>query len=151
MYPRMVLPVPHLLQQDDADCLAACSAMVLIYIGKPIHYRRLLRTLRTQSYGTPFPNMMFLEQLNVQVTMGTGNIDQLYSYLSQQHPCIVPVDTRELPYWTQSTDHAVVVVGIDGDNVIVHDPAFNNLYIAIPIGDFDLAWLAKDERYAVLK
>ncbi|MEZ4657648.1 MAG: papain-like cysteine protease family protein [Caldilineaceae bacterium] len=71
-------------------------------------------------------------------------------YLSEQKPIIVSVDTGELPYWPQAADHAIVVVGMDNDTVIVQDPAFENPYIAIPVGDFDLAWLAKDERYAVL-
>jgi hypothetical protein len=33
--------------------------------------------------------------------------------LQEEHPVIVFVRTGELPYWTYSTDHALVVVGYD--------------------------------------
>ncbi|MEM7538304.1 MAG: hypothetical protein AAF639_39415 [Chloroflexota bacterium] len=56
-----------------------------------------------------------------------------------------------MPHWN-GVDlwHAVVVVGISQTHVYVNDPDEVNAPTPIPIGDFDLAWLAQNERYAVL-
>lgn len=37
----MQLPVPHRKQLQQSDCLAACAAMVLAYLGEPVDYQRL--------------------------------------------------------------------------------------------------------------
>ena len=47
-------------------------------------------------------------------------------------------------------DHAVVVVGMEGNEVLINDPAFPIPAIRVSIGDFDLAWFEGMERYAVL-
>ena len=60
------------------------------------------------------------------------------------------MQTENLPYWPHNTLHAVVVVGIDDRSVYLNDPEFPEAPIAVPVGDFDLAWLAEDERYAIL-
>lgn len=36
--PKRLLSVPHLLQQGDGDCLAACAAMVLAYLNLTMDY-----------------------------------------------------------------------------------------------------------------
>lgn len=49
----MRLPVPHLKQTQQADCLAACAAMVLAYLNQPTDYRRLLTLLGIGVHGAP--------------------------------------------------------------------------------------------------
>ena len=46
--------------------------------------------------------------------------------------------------------HAVVIVGMDATHVHLNDPGLPDGPIPVPIGEFDLAWLAQYERYAVL-
>jgi predicted double-glycine peptidase len=65
-------------------------------------------------------------------------------------PVIVPLRTGELPHWSENIDHAVVVVGMDEHSVYLNDPAFATAPIQVPHGDFDLAWLEREEYYAVL-
>ena len=43
--PKHLLPVPHHKQREGADCLAACAAMVLSYLGLSVAYERLLKLL----------------------------------------------------------------------------------------------------------
>ena len=74
----------------------------------------------------------------------------LRTHLQNNQPCIVFVDTGQLPYWDESANHALVVVGLDEDYVYVHDPEFPNAPLQVSIGDFDLAWLEHDEMYAVI-
>lgn len=149
--PRLLLPVPHFLQRANADCLPACALMVLMYLGRSVRYERLVRLLGTKDHGTPFSNLRRLEQIGVQVTVASGTLTQLYHQLSQNGPCITSVQTADLPHWEVQTDHAVVVVGMDHQYVYLNDPSFEIAPIIVPLGDFDLAWLAKDEDFAFFR
>ena len=58
--------------------------------------------------------------------------------------------TGELHYWLRSTEHALLVVGMDDEDVYVNDPQLTFGPIKILIGEFDLAWLEHDEKYATI-
>jgi len=146
---RILLPVPHFLQRYSADCLPACALMVLMYMRRSVRYGRLMQILGTQEHGTPFSNIRHLDQLGVHVTIASGHLDQLYHHLTHNQPCIASVQTADLPHWDRQADHAVVVVGMDSQYVFLNDPAFEIAPIIVPLGDFDLAWLAKDEDFAI--
>lgn len=96
--------------------------MVLSNLGVKVRYRRLLRLLRTGEDGTSFYNLRFLDALKVSVLIEDGHIGFLESYLAQGHPISVSVNTADLPYWSEATDHAVVVTDVTGDMVLLHDP-----------------------------
>ncbi|MCX6048254.1 MAG: cysteine peptidase family C39 domain-containing protein [Chloroflexi bacterium] len=148
----LLLPVPHLQQRAPGDCLAACAAMILIYLNLPADYNRLLKLLRIQSeIGTPASNIRNLAQLGVDIIYEQGTLAMLASHLNKGLPCIVSVRTGELPYWQgENLLHAVVVVGLDKHDIYLNDPAFPNAPIQVMRGDFDLAWLDRDEFYAVV-
>src|SRR5690349_6037455 len=131
-----LLPVSHRPQQRQADCLAACAAMVLDYLHVPIDYRDLIKRLRIESYGAPFGNLRYLESSRVQVQIQRGDMDGLRKYLERELPPIVFVNTAQLDYWDDSTSHAVVVVGIEDDRIYVNDPAFADAPRAIAIDEF---------------
>jgi uncharacterized protein YvpB len=80
-----------------------------------------------------------------------GTLPQLYNLLAAGWPVIVSVQTQELPYWNGVASlHAVVLVGMDEEDVYLNDPAWTEAPVQAPIGDFDLAWLARGERFALL-
>ena len=148
----ILLSVPHVLQRNNGECLAACAAMALQYSGTPVSYSRLCKTLRIQSdVGAPFPNIQHLAKLGVAVVYRQGTLQILHNILVSGRPSIVPVKTGDLPYWMQvQVDHAVVIVGMDARSVYLNDPAFSRAPLRVPIGDFDLAWLERDEMFAVI-
>jgi len=148
--PNTLLPIPHHLQRNDGDCLAACAAMVLDHLGVSADYDRLLRLLGVQPYGAPGSRLNNLADLGVYVRYARGTLDELLDYLARGQPCIVLVRTDQLPYWTCATDHAVLVVGFDEQAVYVNDPAFEQAPQCVPRADFELAWLEFDYRYAVI-
>ncbi len=152
MLPPVILPVPNIQQHDHGECLAACAAMVLTYLGFPTAYRRLLKLLQIQpQVGTPAPNIRQLEILGLNVVYNTqGTLVELHDHLANNRPCITFVKTIELPYWGEAGDHAVVVVGLDDEHIYLNDPAFTTAPMQVSRGDFDLAWLGRDEFYAVL-
>ncbi|MEK7784465.1 MAG: C39 family peptidase [Chloroflexota bacterium] len=123
--PKHSLPITHWTQARRADCLGACAKMVLDYINRPVNYDRLLHLLRIDpEYGTVARNILLLSEIGVDVFYAQGTLDDLRSHLIANRPCIAFVNTGELPYWRETTGHAVVVVGIDEEMVYLHDPAF---------------------------
>jgi len=147
---KVLLPVPHVRQRKDADCLAACAAMCLAYIGVNINYTRLLKLLKVMPYGTPGHNLKYLASKHIQVSYREGNLDELKTLLEDNLPCITLVRTSDLPHWHYTTDHAIVAIGFDEDAVYVNDPAFEAHPLKVPLAKFELAWLAFDYRFGVL-
>jgi ABC-type bacteriocin/lantibiotic exporter with double-glycine peptidase domain len=145
-----LLNVPHRQQRADADCLAACAAMVLEYLAVPIRYDRLLRLLRVEAAGASFFNLSALESLGLSILVAEGTMDTLPYLLDLALPIVVSVDTAELSYWQQSARHALVIVGLDDQLVYANDPAFGKAPQAIPDHSFESAWLQRDYLYAVI-
>lgn len=148
-----LLAVPHIQQRNTGDCLAACTAMVCQYLNKTVSYTQLLKLLDIeQGVGTAFSNVEKLQRLRVTVVHQTGgSLAQLYDLLALGWPIIASVQTGDLPHWNGLTMlHAVVVVGMEPGNIFLNDPGLPAAPVRVSMGDFDLAWLAQDERYAVL-
>lgn len=125
--------------------------MVLTYIGVSTPYKQILSLLQVRSQlGAPAYNIRRLEQLGITVNYQQGTLAELHTHLVNNRPSIVFVKTVELPYWETATDHAIVVVGMDEESVYLNDPEFPDAPIAVTKGDFDLAWLGRDEFYATL-
>lgn len=148
--PNILLPVPHKRQRQEADCLAACAAMVLAHIGQPTDYDQLLKLLKVKSFGTSGRNLKNLTSLGIEVIYREGSMEEIKSHLLAGQPCITLVRTAELAYWTYSTDHAVVVVGFDEHTVYLNDPAFNEHPQSADMQKFELAWMDFDYRYCVM-
>jgi hypothetical protein len=126
--------------------------MAFSYLGHKVNYAHLIQILEIRpGYGTPFPKIQSLNSLGINVIFKQGNQQELYRFLSQDKPCIVPVQTGKLPYWNKiNVGHAVVVVGMDNDSAYLNDPEFPKAPIQVPYGDFDLAWFEHGELLAVL-
>jgi len=127
----VMLTVPHLQQSKNGECLATCTAMILSYANHPYHLGQLLKTLRIQpEMGAPFSNIVNLEQLGLLVGYRQeGALETLYRLLTQGWPCLIAVDTGELPYWQSSAGHVVVLVGMDGEHVYLNDPVLHEASI----------------------
>ena len=149
--PAPWLPVSHQKQRHRSDCLAACAAMVLGYLGRPVRYARLMKLLDiTPDLGAPASNVKRLAKLNVSIEYGTGAMSNLTSYLSQGIPGIAFVHTVYLSYWPEAVRHAVVVVGVDERQVYLNDPFFDTAPQTISRLEFELAWDEMDNTYAVI-
>ena len=124
--------------------------MVLVYLEREVDYGRLLQLLQIKSYGAPASNIRLLAQLGFAVTYGITDMSGLENMVAQNQPVIVFVRTGELPHWDYNSDHALVVVGYDENNLYVNDPYFPDAPLTVSRGDFELAWLERDYYYALV-
>lgn len=122
-------------------------------IGTSFPYGKLLSVLNTVSWGTPHRNITRLIELDpkIRVVYQQGELPDLLNAIDAGYPPVAFAWTGELPYWSLSTWHAVVVVGYGEQNVFVNDPAFEEAPQVVSRGDFDLAWIAYDSYYAFIE
>ena len=148
--PKDYLPVPHCKQSADGQCLPACARMVLAHLGHELDETQVARILHAYSFGTPAPNIRYLESLGVSVTYGQMSLSRLRAYLLKGTPCIVFVQVGELPHSKSEGFHALVVVGLEGQTVYVNDPASDVAPQSVPLDHFMLAWSEFEYECAVI-
>ena len=145
------LPVPHRRQEQSSDCLAACVAMVLGHAGRSVDYAHLLDVLCIGPLGTLRRNVLNLTRWGLDVTYREATLPIVAEYLQAGFPVIAFVDTAELAYWQTAANHAVVVVGIDAEYVVVDDPAFASAPHFVPHDEFESAWLNCNNACVVVR
>lgn len=146
-----LLPVEHLVQEDDSGCLAACGQMLLRYHGINVPQRQLNRLFQQQELGAPFSHIQRIARYRVQVALQIGNDLALKRALDSSIPPIIPVLTGELTaYWHLNVRHALVVVGYDDTHFYLNDPAFADAPKRVLIDELMLAWLEFDYTYALI-
>lgn len=148
-----ILNVTHSRQETETGCLAACAQMVLDYLGIRRSQDELARHMHSIPHvGTVGRNILNLQSSELHVVYTQGTLEHLRAWLAQEVPVIALVQTAELPYWDKvEARHAVVVVGLDEENVYLLDPARDPDVITVSRGDFALAWEEwMDGRCAVI-
>ena len=125
--------------------------MVLEYLAQHPIYDDLLRVLDIGPIGAPRRNIVRLTSRNISVVYREATVAILLDLVQHGVPVIVFVDTGELPYWSSASNHAVVVVGADAEQLLVNDPAYSEAPIAVTVGDFELAWLNCEYMCAIIR
>ncbi len=148
------LAVPHRTEDFVGGCLPACCQMVLGFLGVTRTQRQIAALIGyIEGAGTPASNVARLSSWGINVQyLSEAKLNDLRQGSEKGNAIIVFVRTGELPYWEEDVPHAVVVVGVDTtvEIVYVNDPAFKRAPVAIPVGDFMLAWDALGNRGAVI-
>ena len=144
----------HRQQRYEADCLVACADMVLNHLGLTLNYARLAKIQRAGAEFTPFSHLRYLEQLGLSVLLEMqGEVSLFETYIAVGLPIIVGVKTLNWLHWGEiTTEHAVVVVGIDQahDLIYLHDPFFTDAPIEMELLRFETGWEEKERWYAVI-
>lgn len=145
-----LLNVPHQTQIEDSWCLPACAAMICAYWQRPKYQGDVARWLQTTEIGTPARNISRLKDYGFDVTCLEGSLQFLIESLQRGIPCILFLRTGELSYWEIDTAHAVVIIGIDAQEVYLNDPVFEDAPKVIPVDELMLAWSSFDYVVATL-
>ncbi len=109
--------------------------------------------LGTTPLGTRLESVARNEVLGFRASILVGTLDDLRAVTARGVPMITAVHTSQLPThplppWER---HAVVVAGVAGAAVAVHDPARSAGPDLIPAERFSAAWGARGYRMAFLE
>jgi predicted double-glycine peptidase len=128
------LNVPFVPQQKDT-CGAAALAMVLAYWGQPVPHDEIAGALlKKELRGIAGSDLeRFAQERGLTATAYKGDLGNLGDFLAKGRPVIVAWDMGRGRF------HDVVVVGLSGQDVIVHDPARGALRRE-PVRRFERRW-----------
>ena len=152
--PPLKAPI-HVLQQTWGYCLPACAQMALAQLGIEVTQRRLAETLGTRAgIGTTFSNIERLKRWAVEVQVAEWiGAEALETAQSDEIAIIAAVVTSpQLPGWDEiRTRHTVVVVAVNADQAIYHDPALDYGPVSASRDEFLLAWSEMSELTALIR
>jgi hypothetical protein len=114
--------------------------------------RNCSHTKTRRGFGTPASSIVNLRSRYIEVLYRVGGVlDDIQFCLQNSYPVIAFVQAGELPHLHRTrAQHAILIVGLDDRELFLHDPAIADNPIAVPLGDFRLAWDELDNRYAVI-
>ena len=146
--PTRSLKIEHSLQETDAGCLAACAQMALAQLGITVSQKELNRLFDLTPAGVPLPRLKRLERYGIRVTIQRGNHSDLLEAIDSGTAPIVFVRTGQLSYWNIDTQHAVLISGYEGSDLLVNDPALRQAPQKVNANELLLAWDEFDNIYA---
>jgi hypothetical protein len=124
--------------------------MALEQLGLAATQRELNRLLGLTPLGTPYPHIQRLNRYGVHVMLQRGDEFALRNAIDQGVAPIVFMMTTGLPYWQTETQHALVIVGYDNQNVYMNDPAFADAPKTVSLNGFMIGWIEFDSWYALI-
>ena len=145
-----LISLPHYLQSAAGLCLAACVRMVLAYWGSAVSEEEVAELLGIALWGVRASAIRRLSRWGWDVDYGRGTRVDLAQWLQREIPVIAFVRTGFLEYWETDVGHAIVVVGIDDEQVYLHDPVIEKSPASISAISFDAAWTEMDYGYAII-
>lgn len=102
-------------QQDQSDCGVACLLSVIKYFGGDTKLERLREFSGTTKQGTTLLGLyQAASELGLQAEAYEADISNL---IEQEYPCILHIIKDE------KLQHYVIFYGVDGDELIISDPA----------------------------
>lgn len=153
--PPLRKPVIHLQQSNPGYCLPACAQMGLSQLGIEVSQTEIARLLGTDAgVGTPFSRIARLAQwgVDVQITRWQGGESLAMAWAADMAVIAAVTTTAGLPGWSNlSRQHAVLVVHMDPEQIVYHNPALPYGPVTAKPDDFFLAWSEMEEQTALLQ
>jgi ABC-type bacteriocin/lantibiotic exporter with double-glycine peptidase domain len=135
--------------------LPACAQMALAQLGVEVPQQQVAQILGTRAgLGTPFSRVTLINQLDIQVDLlQQASVNDLIENLNADSAVILSITTNSgLPGWGNiRTQHSVLIVGIDDEQIVYHDPALARGPVSALLTEFLLAWGEMDEQVALLR
>ncbi len=124
--------------------------MVLAHQSHSVDETTLARLLDTKPFGTAVANVQRVSALGFNVSFGSSSLANIRAALDKHVPVIAFVMTGHFKYWSLNAAHALVVVGLDDENVYLNDPWSETAPQISAIDDFLAAWAEFDHLAAVI-
>ena len=126
--------------------------MVLAFWGIERTQERLARQLQMiPGAGTPGSRILRLRSRNLDVRYDSGSLDDLQTALNQGIPPIALVNTKHFDHWQIEAAHAVVVIAMNEERVLIHDPGMDHGSTMVGLDDFYLAWDEMANLYSLIR
>ena len=135
----------HYPQESEYGCIPASIRMVFsafeVALGERYSELDLIHLLGTSQRGSLWENLTRISQLGFQVEVVSSNLSELFAYLqAKKKPVIVVVYAQYIPYLNSDSLHAVVVVGLDSQNIYFNDPLRKECPMILSNDEFQRAW-----------
>jgi len=124
--------------------------MVLAALGDTRSEAELAALLGSQAFGTPASRISELEKFGYRIIYDTFTLEDLRSYCQQGLHPITFVSADPLSWLPFRGAHAVVVLDVGQDEMILHDPALETGAIRVTINEFLLGWIEFDQKAALI-
>ena len=120
----IILDVPYYRQQRWYTCGPACLRMVLSYLQIDKSENEISNLCQADFFGTTCEQIATAaNQLNLhsEVVINT-TVDDLKQILETQFPLIALIDAGILYRDILGIGHFIVIIGIQGEDIVYHDP-----------------------------
>jgi len=148
--PSVWQKAPHFQQSTEGRCLEACVCMLLAHLESPVLESKVSELFEATEIGTPASRVLRLKKWGYRVIYRSAALAELGGWLVEGISPIVFVHTQFLDYWTENSPHAVVLVGMDENDIYLNDPAFATAPQLCSLDGFIAAWTEMDEVAAVI-
>lgn len=116
-------PYPHIRQQEERDCGAACLSMIAEYYGLKISISTIREYIKMDTYGSNIYGLIQgAEKMHLSGTALEGSREELLEGINDRTvnvPFIARIVNNEM------FEHYIVVYNINESNTIIGDPAEN--------------------------
>lgn len=137
----MILTVPYFKQERNTTCGVASVRMVLALHGKAISETELADVCDTGWLGnTPGELVAGIDKLGFNAMEIEGiTIEYLSHALQEADPIIALIDPAVLYGGIEGFGHYVVIIGIENNSIIFHDPDMDSGQVRAS-SDFFKSW-----------
>jgi len=137
-------------QETDYTCLPACIRIVLNFFGDEKPEKEIASACHTTNAGTRFRDAVHaIRSVGYEVTqIQDGSLDELFTSILNKEPVIVALGAEHLPYGDFGS-HAVVIIGFEGNNAVLIEPAFGK-EIKIDLLEFLKAWQSRGKKGIII-
>lgn len=147
----MKLNVSFYRQEHAHTCGPACLRMVLAFFGTVLTEDELAQRWGTTLFGT---GRIELAQAATALGFSAQLVDHLAradveTYLNQGRPIIAVLDPSLLYPGVPGFAHGVVIVGLEGDTAIYHDPE-SGAHLAVRWERFQAAWERRERKGVIV-
>jgi len=138
------IALPSLKQEQDYSCVPACIRIVLSHYGVELTEERICAACQTTPRGTDQQDAARgIISLGFEAAkLKAAKPDDIIKFLGQNQPVIAIIGVEHLPYGGQYDTHAIVVNGLERNQVSFIDPARGE-EIEISLNTFLRAWQAR--------